>query len=494
MSGIQFLSKILGLAGLIIRKDASNRQVSIDLSSYQEPNTSLSVTLPYRNGQLAIVPSVDGTPGQVLATNGDGTTDWVTISFPVDSVTSVNGETGAVVLDAADVGAIALTEKGIANGVATLGSDGLVPASQLPPVAVGVSSVNGETGDVVLDAADVGAVALADKGTANGVASLNAQGIVPYSQLPQIPGVAAPIDFYGSMSSNSISGTVFTLNSVIYRSFVAQISVFIESNSESFMLLGAYNGSSWQISPSSAGKNSGVSFSMDSDGVLSFSDSSAQAKSISYQVQAIDKTLESFGRKQEKGTSSSSSASGSLFTVDVNAYKSFMAQVSVFVDAGTDLAETFILLGSNTGSTWLMAQSSAGNNSGVTFDISSAGVVSFSDIFARAKSFSYQYTAIDNFIGKTSSSASSGAIATISPIAFRGFTAQVSVFVDAATDLAETFYLIGANNGTSWLMTEVSTGQSTGVSFSINSSGVLSFSDALSQNKILSYRIEPIVV
>ncbi|NDC48784.1 MAG: hypothetical protein EBZ61_06865 [Micrococcales bacterium] len=494
MSGIQFLSKILGLAGLIIRKDASNRQVSIDLSSYQEPNTSLLVTLPYRNGQLAIVPSVDGTPGQVLATNGDGTTDWVTISFPADSVTSVNGETGAVVLDAADVGAITLTEKGVANGVATLGLDGLVPASQLPPVAIGVSSVNGETGDVVLDAADVGAVALADKGVANGVASLNAQGIVPYSQLPQIPGVAAPIDFYGSVSSNSTSGTVFTLNSTIYRSFVAQISVFIENNSESFMLLGAYNGSAWNISPSSAGKNSGVTFSMDADGVLSFSDSSAQAKSISYQVQAIDKTLESFGKKQEKGSSSSSSASGSLFTVDVNAYKSFMAQVSVFVDAGTDLAETFVLLGSNTGSTWLMGQSSAGNNSGVTFDINSAGVVSFSDIFARAKSFSYQYTAIDNFIGKTSSSASSGTIATISPIAFRGFTAQVSVFVDAATDLAETFYLIGANNGTSWLMTEVSTGQSTGVSFSINSSGVLSFSDALSQNKILSYRIEPIVV
>lgn len=51
---------------------------------------------------------------------------------PVD--TTINGKplSENVSLSAADVGAIPSTEKGQANGVATLGSDGKVPSSQLP--------------------------------------------------------------------------------------------------------------------------------------------------------------------------------------------------------------------------------------------------------------------------------------------------------------------------------------------------------------------------
>lgn len=80
MAGIQFLSKILGLAGLIIRKNGSNRQVTIDLSSSQVPNTSLNVYLPYKTGTILLSPSTEGTSGQVLITNGDGTTEWATLS------------------------------------------------------------------------------------------------------------------------------------------------------------------------------------------------------------------------------------------------------------------------------------------------------------------------------------------------------------------------------------------------------------------------------
>lgn len=47
------------------------------------------------------------------------------------TVSSVNTKTGAVVLTATDVGAIPTTEKGTANGVATLGADGKVPQEQL---------------------------------------------------------------------------------------------------------------------------------------------------------------------------------------------------------------------------------------------------------------------------------------------------------------------------------------------------------------------------
>ncbi|WP_159043035.1 MULTISPECIES: hypothetical protein [unclassified Streptomyces] len=79
-------------------------------------------------------------------------------------VQSVNGKSSAaVVLSAADVGALATGAAGTAGGVATLGPDGKVPAAQLPTLSGGgaVASVNGKTGAVVLAAADVGALDLA---------------------------------------------------------------------------------------------------------------------------------------------------------------------------------------------------------------------------------------------------------------------------------------------------------------------------------------------
>ena len=48
------------------------------------------------------------------------------------AVDSVNGQTGVVVLDAADVGAVATTAVGAPDGVAELDSGGKVPSAQLP--------------------------------------------------------------------------------------------------------------------------------------------------------------------------------------------------------------------------------------------------------------------------------------------------------------------------------------------------------------------------
>ncbi|ARB11442.1 minor tail protein [Streptomyces phage ToastyFinz] len=120
-------------------------------------------------------------------------------------VQSVNGQSlAAVVLDAADVGAVPDTAPGAPNGVAQLDAAGKVPAEQLPTGTGGgaVDSVNGETGVVVLDAADVGAsptghthtaaavgaLATTARGAANGVASLDASTRVPIAQLPAAAG------------------------------------------------------------------------------------------------------------------------------------------------------------------------------------------------------------------------------------------------------------------------------------------------------------------
>lgn len=101
-------------------------------------------------------------------------------------VETVNGQSGPdVTLSAANVGAVDTTEKGAAGGVATLGLDGKVPSGQLP--AESVTSVNGETGAVSLSAADVGAIDATEKGAANGVATLDGTGKVPSGQLPTAP-------------------------------------------------------------------------------------------------------------------------------------------------------------------------------------------------------------------------------------------------------------------------------------------------------------------
>ncbi|MEV8055144.1 hypothetical protein AB0P37_01105 [Streptomyces antimycoticus] len=116
-------------------------------------------------------------------------------------VQSVNGQSqAAVVLAAADVGAIPSTAAGTVGGVAQLDASGKVPAAQLPESSGGgaVASVNGQTGAVVLTASDVGAatashthtaaqvgaLATTARGAASGVASLDASSRLPVAQLP----------------------------------------------------------------------------------------------------------------------------------------------------------------------------------------------------------------------------------------------------------------------------------------------------------------------
>lgn len=66
---------------------------------------------------------------------------------------------------ASEVGAIPATEKGAANGVATLGDDGKVPSTQLPSLDYIPSN---------------------QKGAANGVATLGEDSKVPAEQLPEM--------------------------------------------------------------------------------------------------------------------------------------------------------------------------------------------------------------------------------------------------------------------------------------------------------------------
>lgn len=190
----------------------SNGQISVDLIPTNDPDWSPSgwtyhiieslssgsgrrffIEVPYDTlggtldiADAPIIPDEEAVVGSYIplsqkgAVGGvaslDGTGKVPTSQLPAasggDAVESVNGDVGPnVVLDYSDVGAAAsahthsyvpTAEKGVANGVATLDSGGKLPSAQLPDIASGVTSVNGETGVVVLDAADVGAL---DDGT-----------------------------------------------------------------------------------------------------------------------------------------------------------------------------------------------------------------------------------------------------------------------------------------------------------------------------------------
>ena len=70
------------------------------------------------------------------------------------------------------------------SGLASLDSTGKVPSTQLPtPPAVPVTSVNTQTGDVVLGAADVGAIDVGLLGAPMGVAQLDSSSLVPKTEI-----------------------------------------------------------------------------------------------------------------------------------------------------------------------------------------------------------------------------------------------------------------------------------------------------------------------
>ncbi|WP_299534903.1 phage tail protein [uncultured Streptomyces sp.] len=79
---------------------------------------------------------------------------------PAGPVRSVNGHTETdIVLAAADLGAVATSAAGRAGGIAQLDAGGKVPLTQLPDgTGQGVTSLNGKTGAITLAAADLGAL------------------------------------------------------------------------------------------------------------------------------------------------------------------------------------------------------------------------------------------------------------------------------------------------------------------------------------------------
>ena len=67
---------------------------------------------------------------------------WQELLTPTDAVFSVNGKTGTVTITLAELGGVATTSIGVAGGVASLDANGLVPFANLPTESVLTNSSN----------------------------------------------------------------------------------------------------------------------------------------------------------------------------------------------------------------------------------------------------------------------------------------------------------------------------------------------------------------
>ena len=179
-------------AGSLLTAGQLNDAETFSLYCDQEISDSVSGLTPLVSqivaGENITISPTDGT-GQVTinASGGGGAVD------------SVNGQTGDVVLDAADVGAIAV---GGAVTKLTAGSNiTLSPASGTGEVEISaaggggggaVDSVNGQTGDVVLDAADVGALPSSYSAPVSSVNSKTGDVVLTASDVGALPDTYVP--------------------------------------------------------------------------------------------------------------------------------------------------------------------------------------------------------------------------------------------------------------------------------------------------------------
>jgi hypothetical protein len=176
--------------------------------------------------------------------------------FTFDSV-----QTETLARQAADALLIPLSEKGAANGVATLDGSGLVPSSQLPAYpSVPVTSVNTQTGAVVLDTDDVAEGTGAPAGW-----SSSASLAIPRSGLGAAGTQSAALAFSGAAnfgytpSTESFNGLSWSLGGDMALARYALGGVGIQSAALAFggvtgsgftNSVEAYDGSSWSSAAS----------------------------------------------------------------------------------------------------------------------------------------------------------------------------------------------------------------------------------------------------
>ncbi|WP_449352559.1 hypothetical protein [Streptomyces shaanxiensis] len=234
----QWLASLIGPQGA--KGDAGAKGVEGD-DAYE-----VAVTAGYSGTRVQWLASLVGPKGDKGDRGDQGVAGTAGAPGVVQSVNGISA--AAVTLDAAAVHAVPDTAPGAPNGVAQLDATGKVPAAQLPTSSGGgaVSTVAGKSpdgaGNVSLVAADVGAVATTEKGAASGVATLGTDGILATGQRPTY--TAAQVGAVATTARAAANG-VASLDATT-RIPVAQMPTAVAKNSWTPQALGF---AAWSLDP-----------------------------------------------------------------------------------------------------------------------------------------------------------------------------------------------------------------------------------------------------
>lgn len=174
--------------------------------------------------------------------------------------------------------------------------------------------------------------------------------------------------------------------------------------------------------------------------------------------------------------------------------RSFTAYVSVEIDADTDLYEAFEIKGIQKSTDWSISTTAMGDDSQVTFSITSSGQLqytsgNYTNFSSGLIKFRAIVTSIDDLTGgggtditETSFSLSNNqaAAANVTDFLFangtiRSFNAHVSVEIDATADVYEVIEIKGIQKSTGWDISTTEAGDDSGVDFTITSSGQVQY-------------------
>ncbi|MEH2126440.1 hypothetical protein [Nostoc sp.] len=194
-----------------IVNDTTNSEVDIDV-------TEANLTLNNLGGTLSIVKGGTGSTSASAALTALGAASSTSLTTHTTNTSNPHSVT------AAQTGAIPITDKGIANGVATLDTGAKIPDSQIPDsitrdteLSAGLStkadssSLTSHTSNTSnphsTTAAQVGAIATTARAAANGVASLDASTLIPIAQIPTTIARNSDLTTHTSNTSNPHSVT-----------------------------------------------------------------------------------------------------------------------------------------------------------------------------------------------------------------------------------------------------------------------------------------------
>lgn len=256
----------------------------------------------------------------------------------------VSGVTSAI--QTQFTGKISATEKGAANGVATLDSNSLIPITQIPPAALerlvvvadqtarfALTTATVQNGDTVKQT-DTNVMYFVIDDTNLG----NAAGYSIYS-------AGTAVNFSGSLSGD-VTGT--------------QSATAISNTTVTGKLLTGFVSGAGTVSAT--------------DSILTAIDKlDGNIAAISGTTSPGDINQTSFAAANN--VSSAANVTGLAFAA--GSVRSFKAQVSVSIVATGSLYEVFELTGIQTGTGFVIATSSVGDDSGVVFSITSAGQVQY---------------------------------------------------------------------------------------------------------------------